>query len=179
MSAFTGIPTKYKGINFRSRLEATWAVFFDLLEWPWEYEPFDLEGWIPDFVLKGKFPVLIEVKPVLTHDEAIAVVMPDVVGAEPEYPVAVCGIGLPVADYTYDGRRCVGTLIYEPASKDTDWFWHFRDFEYVHCGWGTCIGVWQCGKCGTLGKDALCGSQVDIDGLWIDAKNRVQWKGQR
>lgn len=33
------IPTMYKGINFRSRLEARWAVFFDTLGIEWEYEP--------------------------------------------------------------------------------------------------------------------------------------------
>lgn len=45
------IPTSYRGTNFRSRIEARWAVFFDLVEWPWEYEPIDLEGYIPDFIL--------------------------------------------------------------------------------------------------------------------------------
>ncbi len=44
-------PTKYAGVLFRSRLEARWAAFFDLLEWKWEYEPIDLEGWTPDFIL--------------------------------------------------------------------------------------------------------------------------------
>jgi lipoate-protein ligase A len=47
-------PTMYKGVIFRSRLEARWAAFFDLLEWQWEYEPFDLVGWTPDFLIIGK-----------------------------------------------------------------------------------------------------------------------------
>jgi hypothetical protein len=50
-------PTIYKGTRFRSRLEATWAAFFDLAGWKWEYEPVDLEveidgekfNWDPDF----------------------------------------------------------------------------------------------------------------------------------
>ncbi|MEA2669684.1 MAG: hypothetical protein QOJ33_2618, partial [Chloroflexota bacterium] len=29
------IPTTYDGVNFRSRLEAKWAAFFDLLGWRW------------------------------------------------------------------------------------------------------------------------------------------------
>lgn len=58
------IPTTYKGYQFRSRLEARWAAMFDLLEWPWLYEPFDLDGYIPDFVLNFPYkPVLVEVKP--------------------------------------------------------------------------------------------------------------------
>jgi hypothetical protein len=48
------IETRYKGYRFRSRLEARWAVFFDSLKIPWEYEKegYDLgnEGWyLPDF----------------------------------------------------------------------------------------------------------------------------------
>lgn len=49
----SAIPTRYNDINFRSRLEAKWACFFDLLEWRYEYEPIDLQGYIPDFVLIG------------------------------------------------------------------------------------------------------------------------------
>jgi hypothetical protein len=53
-------------VLFRSRLEARWAAFFDSLQWPWSYEPLDLDGYIPDFFvdLNGEH-VLIEVKPIL------------------------------------------------------------------------------------------------------------------
>lgn len=44
-------PTTYNGVRFRSRLEAQWAAFFDLIEWQWEYEPIDFVGWTPDFWL--------------------------------------------------------------------------------------------------------------------------------
>jgi len=48
------IETKYKGYRFRSRTEAKWAVFFDNLNFRWEYEPegFKLStgAWyLPDF----------------------------------------------------------------------------------------------------------------------------------
>lgn len=33
------IQTRYAGCHFRSRQEARWAVFFDALGIPWEYEP--------------------------------------------------------------------------------------------------------------------------------------------
>jgi len=50
------IETRYQGCLFRSRLEARWAVFFDALDIPWEYEKegYDLgeAGWyLPDFWL--------------------------------------------------------------------------------------------------------------------------------
>lgn len=46
------IPTKYRGVQFRSRLEARWAAFFDLVGWPWRYESLDLDGYIPDFIVE-------------------------------------------------------------------------------------------------------------------------------
>jgi hypothetical protein len=65
-------PTKYNDVLFRSRLEARWAAFFDLAKWEWEYEPIDLNGWSPDFMVvfpcnhsecNGSHSLLVEVKP--------------------------------------------------------------------------------------------------------------------
>lgn len=52
MSEFNAIPTVYAGVRFRSRLEARWSVFFDLVGWTWHYEPIDLAGYIPDFIIE-------------------------------------------------------------------------------------------------------------------------------
>jgi hypothetical protein len=62
------IETRYKGYRFRSRLEARWAVFFDALGIPWEYERegFDLDGvpYLPDFYLfENDRAFWLEVKP--------------------------------------------------------------------------------------------------------------------
>jgi hypothetical protein len=40
------IETLYRGYRFRSRLEARWAVFFDVAGIPWQYEVegFDLSS---------------------------------------------------------------------------------------------------------------------------------------
>lgn len=55
-----------KGINFRSRLEARWAEFFTELGIEWDYEPIDLDGYIPDFIIKIpddiNNEILVEVK---------------------------------------------------------------------------------------------------------------------
>lgn len=49
------IPTVYKGIKFRSRAEARWAVVFDALGLDWVYEPegYEFNGtkYLPDFVI--------------------------------------------------------------------------------------------------------------------------------
>jgi hypothetical protein len=63
-------PTIYKGTKFRSRLEARWAAFFDLIGWRYQYEPFDLNGWTPDFQVFGRDgrSILLEVKPYIDMD---------------------------------------------------------------------------------------------------------------
>lgn len=63
------IPTTYKGVKFRSKLEAAWAEWFDSKEWVWSYE---IEGYrlpsgtwyLPDFWLPD-LRIFIEVKGVL------------------------------------------------------------------------------------------------------------------
>jgi hypothetical protein len=62
LTSFGAIETMYRAFNFRSRLEATWAVFFDACGWNWAYEPVDLNGYIPDFAI-GHRPTLVEIKP--------------------------------------------------------------------------------------------------------------------
>lgn len=64
-----GIPNTYNSQRFRSLVEARWASFFDEVGWDWEYEPFELKGYIPDFVLKFSEPVLVEVKYELTLEK--------------------------------------------------------------------------------------------------------------
>lgn len=67
------IETRYNGILFRSRIEARWALFYDKLRIPYEYERegYDVAGrwYLPDFwmpqqdcfiEIKGKCPDLEE-----------------------------------------------------------------------------------------------------------------------
>jgi hypothetical protein len=70
------IETIYKGYRFRSRLEARWAVFFDHLRIPYEYEREGYQtefGWYPpDFYIfpHGETPYgyIVEVKPDIPTD---------------------------------------------------------------------------------------------------------------
>ena len=63
------IDTWYAHHCFRSRLEARWAVFFDALGIPWEFEPQGFETpagpYLPDFRLWGD--LFAEVKPRPTY----------------------------------------------------------------------------------------------------------------
>lgn len=63
------IPTVYDGIEYRSRLEARWAAFMSNIGWEYVYEPFDGDGYIPDFIVHGEQPLFVEVKPAVTLAE--------------------------------------------------------------------------------------------------------------
>lgn len=65
-------PTIYNGTKYRSRLEARWAAFFDLIGWRHQYEPYDLDGWTPDFAIYGSASriLFLEVKPIVTKEYA-------------------------------------------------------------------------------------------------------------
>jgi len=74
INVLTPIETRYKGILFRSRIEARWALFFDKIGVPYEYEregyKLDESTWyLPDFwmpqqdcfiEIKGTAPTLEE-----------------------------------------------------------------------------------------------------------------------
>ena len=71
MNEIKPIETWYKGIKFRSRLEARWAVFFDACGIKYEYEPGGFERkwgedevykYLPDFYLP-EYDIYVEVKP--------------------------------------------------------------------------------------------------------------------
>jgi hypothetical protein len=66
------IPTKYKGIKYRSKLEASWAKFFDTHRMKFAYEPegFNFDGvlYLPDFWLP-EIKTIVEVKGVLEETD--------------------------------------------------------------------------------------------------------------
>lgn len=68
----TAIPTIYKGFQFASRLEARYALWFDIMGVSWEYEQeaFDLDGltYFPDFWL-NEFKAWFEIKSDIINDE--------------------------------------------------------------------------------------------------------------
>lgn len=59
------IPTTYKGVNYRSMLEARYAAWFDLSGIRADYEPEAFDGYIPDFMLSNlrcQHHMVVEVK---------------------------------------------------------------------------------------------------------------------
>lgn len=69
-----GIPCVYKGVTYRSRTEAKWAVWFDHLRIPYEPEPqgFDSRwgtSYLPDYLVHAACgPLWAEIKPTMQAD---------------------------------------------------------------------------------------------------------------
>lgn len=170
-----GIPTLYRGTQFRSRLEARWAAFFDSIGWPWAYEPIDLKGYIPDFVLEFVKPLLVEVKPAMTLDE-----LREATGKIERSGWAgealIVGGALLEPDAVNPVLGLLGSPIGPRIGVDWDRGRGFRclscgDLSVLHESYG-----WQCRGCGAGGGNAHVG---DADGLveaWAAAGNRVQWR---
>lgn len=192
----SGIETNYRGTLFRSRLEAKWAAFFDGMGWEWEYEPFDGDRYIPDFVLLGAKPVLVEVKPAPTLaalaaplEHACERVSWDL------WPHDILAVGLtpvmpPDADYDAwapkrwgaDGTRTHGHALGLLAQRD--------GWDGVAAAiWNTCLTCeistfhhanhsYYCRLCGHYDDKAYAGDTpaLAIATSWKAATNVVRWE---
>lgn len=138
------IETSYDGYLFRSRLEARWAVFFNSLKIPYEYEK---EGYrlpsgrwyLPDFWLP-KQDCWFEVKPIEPTKEEI-------------HDVTALGVGTHKSAFIMFGTipspenlECYG-FSYEEYTIQPAWILSFKgnpiwDYHYVWC---------ECSTCGLIG----------------------------
>jgi hypothetical protein len=67
---YPAIISEYKGVTFRSKLEKKWAMMFDYLYWNWQYEPFEIDKYTPDFLVEiGSKKWVVEVKPIINPNE--------------------------------------------------------------------------------------------------------------
>lgn len=117
------IPTEYRGARFRSRLEARWAALFDIWDLEWDYEPVDLPGYIPDFMVREwmyrdglEIPVLVEVGPCITardYSEKARKARKARDAGELPLPLIVVGTqpSIRVALPNGDSRDCVGLVV--------------------------------------------------------------------
>lgn len=170
MKEVSAIATKYAGCTFRSRTEARWAALFDTLSWDWDYEPFDLKGYIPDFVLAFPHaPVLVEVKAAACmadlepHREKI-----ERSGWEGEYLI-VGSYPFRSASWTDAatlGRMEGGEAVFQRCVK-------CGDFSFFDSN-----GGWGCRVCGAYDGDRLIDPQSFdyASELFRMASGRVQWK---
>lgn len=190
-----GIPTLYAGVRFRSRLEARWAAFFDEVGWSWEYEPFDCEGYIPDFVILGEMPLLVDVKPALSGPELwqrADELVPWV--EEWKHDMLVVGVSplLRLEGYEYgaepgrgDGQTYGVGLLGEALPDDPDVTGDAHCYSlavFARCPDGHGFGVahhyqsFRRRPCGHYDGGYI--PQADPRNAWGKAVNAVQWKGR-
>jgi hypothetical protein len=184
-----GIPTRYAGIRFRSRLEARWAMCFDMLGWGYEYEPIDCDGWIPDFLLKLSTPVLVEIKPELTlngleqHCEKI-----DYANATDEVLLLGASLLYPATNFDMPVLGLLREVLTERDGQPYDSAWGqalaFRCAgPRAHgLGFSHADQSWKCRVCGHYdgghSMDALRDYQNTLRAMWVEAGNSTQWKAQ-
>jgi hypothetical protein len=178
------IPTIYRQVKFRSRLEARWAAMFDMLGWHWEYEPLDLPGWIPDFMVNRtglefyhpeldyvSKPILVECKPIIDGKAPrdVQIKIEKALGVPFENDVVVDGFNwteffdnLPFAPLT------VGATV--PCTQRED-----RHDKMVDYGLG-----WPFQQ--TFGwhmpMEPPLMPACELASRWREAGNLVQWKGR-
>ena len=147
-----GIPTVGpKGIQFRSRIEAQWAYVFEALKWKWEYEPYDLPGYIPDFIVT--FPnkqVLVEVKGAVNIWETTEHVH-KIIDSGWEGSYVIVGANYDVCP---EGRLIIGTHESGPVYLLDDYTFHWTNQE----------------------QQPSFTKTETFEKIWVCAKNKVQWK---
>lgn len=197
------IPTLYNGRNFRSRLEARWAAFLDLVKIPWLYEPIDLNNYIPDFILPSFKPnLLLEVKSCLDFGELREYVK-KIEDSGWEHDALIVGatlwkhngpsgsvIGLLSQRKLGSEERYEDTVRWENERTfiiernlivKKDWFWGSGISIFCpECYQNSFYheeGGWYCYRCGE-GHKVYGRDWSRILGFWIEAGNIVQWKGK-
>ena len=161
-----GIVTLYRGVLMRSRTEARWAAFFDAVGWSWTYEPYDLQGWIPDFAIRfGAGELLVEVK---AHDEDFDFAQWKIDASGCERPVLIVG---------HDVERNVCGRILDWGTGVPEWC-EAQFFYCLSCGAPSVLAVegnWKCRRCGDGHGNAHVGN-FDATAAWNEAGNRVQYR---
>jgi len=159
-------PTIYKGVRFRSRLEARWAVFWDELGVKWEYEPqpfkfSDGKQYTPDFWIVD-LRLWVEIKPnaKIAHEEEAELKCLQLAGETGDLVyLDQGGFAWPISE----GWQYSKSLVPQEAAEiysvlffyitdhvQGDW-WIYRSYNNY---WATCP---ECGKIGIAALIKLSG----------------------
>jgi len=183
---FKAIPTTYRGHRFRSRLEARWAAFFDRARWPWAYEPVDLAGWIPDFVLlkdpafahvTADQPIFVEVKPALGYAE-LAPHRRRIERSGTTGHVVIVGAVTPFAGPALGSIRFAGLRSWGPATLA--WCKSACAGRLTIERQVNQAGDHACLLCGALLRDRdrnVVETTSRAARIWAEAGNDTRWKG--
>ena len=108
----------YRGLRFRSRVEATWAAFFDIVRWPWEYSSIHVGEYVPAFVLHfPQAPVLIDVMTISGDAWDLQKYVGQLEAATWAGEKLIVGAAL-FEGYTWSGATTIGLLLDDSAGWD-------------------------------------------------------------
>ncbi len=172
-----GIPTTYRGVRFRSRLEARWAAFMDALRWPWVYEPTDLCSYIPDFVVSFTSPLLVEVKPALEREE-LAAHLPRIADSGWQGEALIVGAMLWELEAPHPILGALARPVAAPWGNEWE-IGEARAFRCISCGAASVLDAdasWHCRACGETDRHIGVFGAEEFAQLWKGAGNRVQWR---
>jgi hypothetical protein len=186
MSNNKGIPTVgVRGIQFRSRIEAHWAYIFEKMGWIWDYEPIDLYGYIPDFIIKfGDDEILIEIKgdTNIWRKDIYEPHKEKIIRSGWKGHYAILGSAYEKQDEYIDGLVNIGKygigddegilLMAKQDNTSTTKLYSFYLIRMLidkNCYHTLGDGCW----------DDIIDAYEDFSKVWVEAKNRVQWKGKQ
>jgi hypothetical protein len=182
---------EWSGYRFKSRLEATWAVFFEKIGWDWEYEPCAFDGWIPDFKISTydeRINVFIEVKPISELDKDVAAKInsttPSDSPGDPEITDSVGDVFVIIGNGPLEKPNFASVPFFGWMRERGDWgivpFGMWTGSESDHKNTGNVIGfcssdmsyydvITGCYDGGCWGEGKL----PDVFGIWSESKNEV------
>lgn len=163
----SSIPTQYRGIWYRSRLEAKWAAFFDEMKWRYQYEPVEFQMWSPDFVLIGATNTFVEVKPITGRHEKVESKLLSSCCRDEMMVVGLC------PKFNLDGEPSLVGWLAEDRSFGDAVFAHDKN-EYSKIGFRSLDMDWTDRIYGGHAKHIACGGVVG--GFWANACNTVQYQ---
>lgn len=182
-------PTDYRGLLFDSKLEATWAAFFDACGWQWEYHPaaYEFPDWEPDFMLAGHYrPILVEVAPVSAYPQETGTRI-----SAHAHPLGIeCLILGDLMQYVTEAdidASLLGWFAGHPHTLAAPWegwdecLFHSDDDAAVKLGnpdFSEYWGSWAQRMCGAYDGDGLCRWSTAAPRYWRKAKQLLREHGE-
>ncbi len=137
----------YKGLEFKTQLEAKWAAFFDLAGWYWWVNPIAIGNWKPDFKVTFK----------CGHSEC---------GGDHTLLIAV----LPVSSLeSFDGHPCL-THNYKVVNDNGEW----QADGGAAFGNSPSVTQWQISHGAGGGIEDIYFRVQDADKLWVQVESLVK-----
>ncbi len=166
------IETRYKGYRFRSRLEARWAVYFDVLGIEWVYEP---EGYklaegvlyLPDFWLP-QVRMFAEVKPTWPDDQEIEKIK--LLCDQSGHSVLILD-GVPQNCNYFFLEKSQGAIGWMDCYIDTSYIYGHKEGRFYCCTGSDSIGPNRIRDCGMwsdtqIAVDAARSERFDTGHVW-------------